>query len=322
MSMLRAERRLLAMIAAHPGQRLPSERDLAADLGIGRQQLRGLLRTCAERSLIDRRHGSGTWAADRGEGRLRHIALVFDAALRLSDDPFFAAVLEAIQQAVQDAAATCSIVRYPGAALEADAMIIIGHDCGGPWRESRLPRVAWLVDAALPGLRASVVELDDARAGTAAVERLTAGDVRRVLFAGNTSLPNPRERCRGAESAAMAAGISFSVWEVPMNFASGLELAARLPDGVEGVIAANDWLAAGIRSGLLAGRRSEVKVIGFDGLGVASSLGVDSMIVPIASIAVDLVGELRRLAASPAAAGRRLVYPLAWPVGGEVRLEG
>ncbi|MET7466298.1 FCD domain-containing protein [Nonomuraea sp. NPDC005501] len=46
-----------------PGERLPSEERLAAELGVGRSSVREAVRVLAREGLLDVRHGSGTFAA-------------------------------------------------------------------------------------------------------------------------------------------------------------------------------------------------------------------------------------------------------------------
>lgn len=48
-----------------PGDRLPSERDLAADLGVSRPSLREAIRKLASKGLVETRHGGGTVVTDR-----------------------------------------------------------------------------------------------------------------------------------------------------------------------------------------------------------------------------------------------------------------
>lgn len=47
-----------------PGERLPSEVTLAAELGVGRSSVREAVRLLAHDGLLDVRHGSGTYAAE------------------------------------------------------------------------------------------------------------------------------------------------------------------------------------------------------------------------------------------------------------------
>ncbi|MEW2359088.1 GntR family transcriptional regulator [Spirillospora sp. NPDC029432] len=59
-------RRLLSMLdGMDVGDALPSERRLAEDLGVSRPTLRAAIDELAGRGLLDRRHGSGTYVAER-----------------------------------------------------------------------------------------------------------------------------------------------------------------------------------------------------------------------------------------------------------------
>ncbi|MFF5673261.1 FadR/GntR family transcriptional regulator [Streptomyces hygroscopicus] len=62
----RVESALRAMLAEHrwrPGERLPNEVALAAELGVGRSSVREAVRLLAHDGLLEVRHGSGTYAA-------------------------------------------------------------------------------------------------------------------------------------------------------------------------------------------------------------------------------------------------------------------
>jgi LacI family transcriptional regulator len=56
------------------GQRLPSERDMAAGLGLSRGTVQQALAILQRRGLVQRRHGSGTYAADRPAARVASAA--------------------------------------------------------------------------------------------------------------------------------------------------------------------------------------------------------------------------------------------------------
>ncbi len=307
--------RLTALVAARPGQRLPSERELAQELGIGRPALRGLLASLARGQLITRRQGSGTYAIDPKLAGPRRITVLVDAGIRLGQDPFFAEVLEALQGAVQGAGAACEVVRLqPGqrapAALSA---LLIGGGCAqalGCW-DAGTPAVAWLVEAEPPArARVSQVRLQDVAAGRAAGQLLIGQGCTHMVFAGHDLRSSPRDRLAGAREAAQAAGVRLELLRSGMNFEDGLLAIGQLPLQPHlGIIAANDWLAAGLSSGLLARGAPSVPVVGFDGLARARRLGSPSFAVPIEAIARDMVAELARLAGA-AAVGRILSYGL------------
>ncbi|MEK8174703.1 FCD domain-containing protein [Streptomyces sp. M19] len=65
--MPRVERALRDMLARdrwRPGERLPNEVRLAAELGVGRSSVREAVRLLAHDGLLDVRHGSGTYVSD------------------------------------------------------------------------------------------------------------------------------------------------------------------------------------------------------------------------------------------------------------------
>jgi GntR family transcriptional repressor for pyruvate dehydrogenase complex len=52
-----------------PGQKLPAERNWAAELGVSRAALREALGMLAERGLLQRRHGAGSFVSERPDER-------------------------------------------------------------------------------------------------------------------------------------------------------------------------------------------------------------------------------------------------------------
>ncbi|MFZ4843315.1 FadR/GntR family transcriptional regulator [Mycetocola saprophilus] len=68
--------------ALEPGERLPSERDLASHLGVSRPLLRECLGQLEARRLVERRHGSGTRVTSGRD----HEADLLGAVLAASDD--------------------------------------------------------------------------------------------------------------------------------------------------------------------------------------------------------------------------------------------
>lgn len=308
----RAEGRLLDLIARQPpGERLPGERELAQRLGLGRQPLRALLRRLQADGRIVRRHGSGTYVADPDAG-LRTVAIVVDAGVRLGDDPFFMAAVEALQQAVQTAGCASPLLRWrPGLPEPAEAFIGIGAAVGALLRMRRPadpPAIGWLADGEAPaGTRTSQVVLDDEVAGRAAVAHLAGRGCRAIVWVGHEERPSPRARLAGVRSACTALGLPLQQVASGMNYEDGLAAAAAIPRAAgAGIVAANDWLAAGLHAGLGTAR----PLVGFDGLALTERLGIASFRVPMAGIAADLVAELRRLAGDPLPPGRTLSYRL------------
>ena len=318
--------RLESLIAAQPGQRLPSERDLAQRFAIGRPALRLLLAECEGRGLIRRRHGSGTFAVDPQVPRLARVALIIDARIRLGDDPFFAVAVDALQHELQGCGAQCQLLRHapgqtpPAPGMVGDGAVLLGSACGellALWPPEAAV-VAWLIAAPSSRLgRASLIELEDEAAGATAVAYHLDQGCTQLRFVGHDQHPSPRARLQGAQRAAAGAGISLELVPSGMNYEDGVAAAERLaatgafsrtPSGL-GLIAANDWLAAGLHVGL-ARHGLSAGIIGFDGLPLAAALGLPSLAVPIATIASDTISELGRLILRPGLAGRRLSYAL------------
>jgi DNA-binding LacI/PurR family transcriptional regulator len=309
------ERRLLELIQARIGGRLPPERALATALKIGRPALRALLCDLAMRGLIERRHGSGTYVPDPAAAPLKRVTALVDAAIRLGQDPFFAAVLEALQAAVQEAGAACEVVRVRAGdpAPAVGPALLLGEGCAralARWPE-RVPAVAWLVEAEAPK-RALVsrVALDDEGAGADAAAHLLELGCRRLAFVGHERRTSPRERIAGARRLAASRGVPLALIESGMNYADGIAAATALPrlSGL-GVIAANDWLAAGLHAGMLA-RGAAAPLIGFDGLAIAARLGLPSLALDLGALAHDIVAELARLGSPRPPSARTLLYRL------------
>jgi DNA-binding FadR family transcriptional regulator len=75
--------RIAADVAAGrlvPGERLPSERDLARRLGVGRASVREALAALQNEGVLETRPGSGSFVAERARARLRDAALPHDAS--------------------------------------------------------------------------------------------------------------------------------------------------------------------------------------------------------------------------------------------------
>ncbi|MBV6417904.1 MAG: HTH-type transcriptional regulator LutR [Steroidobacteraceae bacterium] len=87
-------RQLLGLVRAgqlKPGDRLPAERALAADLGVGRPTLREALRALQLLGVLDIRHGGGVFVNEPGPDALLGPAYPFIDADRLGLDAIFEA---------------------------------------------------------------------------------------------------------------------------------------------------------------------------------------------------------------------------------------
>jgi DNA-binding LacI/PurR family transcriptional regulator len=316
---------LRSMVHRLAGRRLPPERKLAEMLGVGRGSVRRALAQLQEEGLIGRRQGSGTFAGEAGSRELATVGILVDERLRLGDDPFFTRVLETLQKVLQEQAIRCLVHRLESSghcAILEDAVVTLG--LAGDALIQRLtaadpPAVGLFLNRRLdPAGRVSLLDLDDDDAGAQAASHLLAAGCTQILFAGVNELPVSQRRLAGVRRVAPA----VSVLPLGMNHAGGVvaadEIAGHLREGALGVIAANDWLALGIHTGLLGlGRsvRQRIHLVSFDGLPMVreSSLGIASLEAPIEGMALDVAAELRRLCVSPDTRGRRIVYPMRFP---------
>lgn len=316
------------MVRRVPGRKLLPERDLSRKLGISRARLRQLLSQLESEGLIHRRQGSGTYAADQGEGMLGEVLLLVDRRLKLGDDPFFSAAAEHLQHALQAEGIRCILHRFESGDLVdgcPDGVITLGL-AGRQLLESMarrrgkptIPAAGLFISDVHPRagaeVRASLLDLDDVDAGRQAVGWLEQRGVRRVTFIGQNDLPVARARLAGVREAAAEFGMSVHIVETGMNYLAGLEAARKLKVGEDsGIIAVNDWLAVGIRAGLAG---SPVAVCSFDGLSIASdpAMRIASFRAPLAEMAADAVAELRRLATSPTAVPRGIRYRFMEPL--------
>lgn len=329
----KAEQALRSLVRQMAGRRLPGEREMAAHLAISRPRLRALLSSLQAEGLVQSRQGSGTYALDpEREGSLRRIVLLIDNSLKLGDDPFFSLLVERLQSALQSAGMRCIIERasaegrLPSVEDGAITMGLAGSALIERQRPNAPPVVGLLLGPEVrPNRRASVFQLEDQQAGEEAVRHLLRKGCRNILFVGRHDIAASRERLSGAQLAVAAAGqeASLRVIDCPLNYGGGLALGREIEmpvnDGLVGIIAANDWLAVGLRTGLQQRRReqadsSNMPIVSFDGLPLASdpALQIASLAVPIESIASDAVAELRRLHRAGGPAGRIVRYPLCW----------
>jgi DNA-binding LacI/PurR family transcriptional regulator len=186
--------------------------------------------------------------------------------------------------------------------------------------------------------RVSLFQLADEEAGREAVRHLVVAGCRELLFVGRQDLPSSRARWQGAADEAERTGISLDFIDCHLNYAAGLrlgrELSLKAPlttpltttteassvatfaGKKTGIIAANDWLAVGLRAGLAQNLVAGLTplIVSFDGLPISADplFAIDSLEVPLDTIAVDAIRELQRLCQPVPMAGRVVRYGLSW----------
>ncbi|MER5596526.1 FCD domain-containing protein [Streptomyces sp. NPDC002265] len=106
----RAIERIKAMIGQgllEPGQRLPTERDLAAELGISRSSMREAIRALTVMGVLEARHGSGIYVTRLEAGDLLE---TFGVVAGLSRGPRLVELLE-VRRVLESTAAALAAAR-------------------------------------------------------------------------------------------------------------------------------------------------------------------------------------------------------------------
>ncbi|MFE9675398.1 FadR/GntR family transcriptional regulator [Streptomyces sp. NPDC006259] len=106
----RAIERITAMIGEgllEPGQRLPTERDLAAQLGISRSSMREAIRALTVMGVVEARHGSGIYVTQLRAGDLLE---TFGVVAGLSRGPRLVELLE-VRRVLESTAAALAAAR-------------------------------------------------------------------------------------------------------------------------------------------------------------------------------------------------------------------
>lgn len=144
---LQAQRYLLSLIengAYQPGEQLPSEADLAAQLGISRPTLREALLNLEQKDVIVRKHGVGTFVAPgyehRLEGGLEHLESILELATRQGLQVEFDALQ--VQEEPADPELADKLQVTPGTLLTSVRRVIV---------VDRTP-VAYMLDVALSSI--------------------------------------------------------------------------------------------------------------------------------------------------------------------------
>lgn len=320
-------------VHSHAGQRLAGEREMSELFAISRPRLRGILEFLEREGMVQRRQGSGTYALALSESELRRVVVLIDAALKLGDDPFISRLVERLQRELQCVGAQCLIQRSTGEVTPfrgCDGVLALGVASLSGLSAAReenvpqnlLPAVGlFAASTARPGNQLSLLELDDEDAGVKAARRLVDCGVQRVYFCGRRALPTVKERLAGVSAELSRAGVPLEFLECGLNYAAGLQLGLQFSPAAKtrcGIVAANDWLAVGLHTGLQSLNpqlRAQLKLVSFDGLPLTAQreLKIDSLAVPIDVMASDAISELQHLK-RPGAVGRAIRYSLEWNV--------
>jgi len=324
------------MITRHPGQRLPSERSLAVNLGVSRARIRQVLDRLESEQLVTRQRGSGNYAVDLRKDRLTTVGILVDRQLKLGNDPFYSMLLEQLQGALQHEGIRSVIERIDDDSKlpeGEDALIIMGM-AGNRVIETQnesLPILGIFLDAKPnPGTQVSILQVDNLDAGYQAADYLYSLGVTSFCFVGPNHIPASRDRFLGAKNFCEEQGQQLEHFPCRMNYTGGLSagqeiLQSDLGGSKRGLITANDWTAIGLHSSMISfGKelRERYVIVSFDGLPITNdpNLEIHTMTIPLRSIVQDSVMELQRYLDQPSASGRVLNYRLEWSAEMKQRL--
>ena len=269
----------------------------------------------AARSLVTRRTDS--------------IALVVpEPDEKVLNDPYFAGTLQGLSAALADTEMQLVLLIAPrGQETQrtmrylrnghVDGAIIVSHHrddaLASAVAEARLPSVfvgrPWATSPAVP-----YVDVDNHHGGRLATEHLISVGCRRIAtIAGPADMAAGVDRLAGWRDALQEAGLpDDAVVHADFTSAGGAAAMERLlqshPD-IDGLFAASDLMAVGALGVLERAGRSvpdDLKVVGFDDLGVAASAGpplttVTNPVVEMSRLAAELLlDQIAGTAASPA----------------------
>ncbi|GAA3986330.1 FadR family transcriptional regulator [Thermobifida alba] len=133
----RAVEQIKAMIAdgtLRPGQRLPTERDLAAGMGLSRSSMREAIRVLTTLGVLEARHGAGVYVT---ELHPRGLLEPFSVLAEVGRGPTLLEMLQ-VRRIVEPAAAALAAIRATDAQLAELAALLQedGHGCGAGQTEA------------------------------------------------------------------------------------------------------------------------------------------------------------------------------------------
>jgi GntR family transcriptional regulator len=147
--------------AYHPGDRLPSQAQLAAQLGISRATLREALLNLEQEGLIVRRHGVGTFVApgygSRVEGGLERLESILELAARQGLEVSIAGLDVRQEQADQDMAERLGL--QPNAPVTIVERVIKVGKSPAAFMVDAAPVSILAVDDVEPAFEGSVLDL-------------------------------------------------------------------------------------------------------------------------------------------------------------------
>lgn len=291
-----------------PGQKFPSEAALVQQFRTSRITIGRAMRELAQRGLVERVAGSGTYVRDvqRAEGGLVFGLLIPDLGRTEVFEPIcrgIAAAPQASRHALLWGHAGAALTSAEEQALELCEQYIRKRvagvffaplETGDRARETNLTIVSHLEAARIPivlldrcvarypdRVAHDLVGIDNRRAGYMAAAHLLSLGMRRVaLVAQATNAPTIQARIAGFREALLASGIPldpYPVWQLEAITVETVRTILGRGEEARGFVCANDRTAGQLMQVLLAlGLRvpADIRIVGIDDVEYASLLPV------------------------------------------------